>query len=174
MKSLQESPALLTVHSSSPGNYIIRIQSSENRELLKGVIKLLEAESVVVITPNDIKLFHSQSNGTSQVVDTPVYEQPDPVMDMEAIARQESQSVPESEPVEGLPDGSQVVGETAQGTKVVRRRKTQGPQVAIPETCGRCHGHGRIQMLLDGGSSGEAACPVCHGSGELKRFGARR
>src|ERR1700722_4778542 len=58
MKSLTESPAILNVHTGSPGQYVIRVSDLRHRPLVIGVTKLLaDAQSFVVVTPSDIKVF---------------------------------------------------------------------------------------------------------------------
>ncbi len=177
-RSLTETPALLTVHSTSAGQYVIRIHDAALRPLVTGVAKLLpDASSLVLITPTDTKVFtlgNGQPSPASMVAESdnempPSAEGP-PVTDPEtlaAIAREERSSVPQA--VTEEPESADV--EMAPRT---RRRKKQDSVSGHPEQCGRCRGSGRIQMLLEGGQSGDTACPVCHGEGTLLRYGVRR
>src|SRR6266576_4737855 len=94
MKSLTESPALLTVHAGSPGQYIVRVVDLRNRSLVAGVIKLLaDGESFVVVTPTDTKVFTS-ANG-----DAPVPESPAPLDadTLAAIAAEEGRAMPNAD-----------------------------------------------------------------------------
>lgn len=154
MKSLTESPAVLTVHQGQPGQYVIRISSLEYRPLIVGVTKLLEdAESFVVITPNDTKVF---SVGSA----------------IKEVENDDPEPMPPAEEEFLTPVDPEVVGDTPQGTKVVRRKKnayTAGHE----QTCGRCKGVGKIQIMLDGGAGAETTCPICKGSGTARRYGVR-
>jgi hypothetical protein len=168
MKSLAESPAVLTVHQSAPGHYILRVADLDHRPLVIGVSKLLEdATSLVVITPTDTKVFLVNSNGA---IPQPVDAETQAVIDQE-----ESRPIPNStvDDIAGA-IGAEVIGETAQGTKVIRRKKNPTPVAGHDEPCGRCSGEGKIQVLLDGGSPAETSCPICKGSGVMRRYGARR
>lgn len=168
VKSIQEKPALLSVHEALDGQYIIRVNDMRYRSLVSDVAKLLtNARSVVLITPNDIKVF--DVNGSSIVSGSEVHrpDEEEPEVDAETIAeiaKQESIQTPNQE----------VVGETKQGTKVVRRKRNLDGGPGHDESCGRCRGSGQIQTLMDGGTPATATCPVCQGSGVMKRYGNRR
>jgi len=164
MKSLTESPALLTVHESAPGHYVLRVRDTSLRPLIVGVTKLLpDAESFVVVTPSDIKVFSANGDGPAAAAE------PAATLDPEMQA-----AIAEAEGVDtSAPPQSEVVGDTPQGTKVVRRKKPSSVANKA-EPCGRCTGTGVIQMILDGGGTGEAACPVCKGSGTMNRFGVSK
>jgi hypothetical protein len=162
MKSLAESPAVLTVHQSAPGQYVIRVSDLGHRPLVIGVSKLLEdATSLVVITPTDTKVFTISVNGAA----------PEPV---DTETQEESHPIPNSTVDDIAGAIGTVIGETSQGTKVVRRKKNPTPVAGHDEPCGRCSGEGKIQVLLDGGSPAETTCPICRGSGVMRRYGARR
>src|SRR6266576_2959180 len=112
MKSLTESPALLTVHAGSPGQYIVRVVDLRNRSLVAGVIKLLaDGESFVVVTPTDTKVFTS-ANGDGTNIHTnkvPIAEDLDPETQA-AIAAEEQRSVPgtgKELPPDGMEEGDE-------------------------------------------------------------------
>lgn len=150
MKSLTEQPAILSVHEGSPGQFIVRVSDASHRGLVVGVTKLLQdAKSLVVITPSDIKVFAVEGD----------------------------ESVPESSG--DLPQSDETIDETTQDEEPapVARRRGRPPkseQAGRDESCQRCDGTGRMQVVLDGGASSETACPICKGEGVMRRYGARR
>jgi hypothetical protein len=187
MKSLTEQPAVLSVHAGPAGQYILRVANIRYRPLVVGVTKLLpDASSFVLITPTDIKVFAvgGSDNGTSMASSDNhgamdnrdnsgelSTEAPLDAETLAAIAAEEGRTVPGESP-DGPPT-QEVVGEAPQGAKVVKRKRPA--QVAgHDETCGRCQGAGRVQMMLDGGKGAEAPCPICKGVGVMRRYGARR
>jgi hypothetical protein len=185
VKSLTESPAVLSVHAGSAGQFIIRVADLRDRPLITGVTKLLTdagASSFVVVTPSDIKVFNvgGSGNGNRPVVADPGGVDSGGGTGDLVVSDAETQAAidaEESRPVPGaaadLPTDTAIVGETPQGTKVVRRPR-KPPIAGHAEACGRCAGTGRIAMILDGGAAGETACPVCKGAGTLTRYGNRR
>lgn len=144
MKSLTESPAILTVHEGTRGQYILRVSDLRHRPLVVQVTKLLsEAESFVIVTPTDIKVY--EVNG-----DAPAIDDGPPVTDPE-IAEQEPE--PLTKP---------------------RKRARPAQVAGHDEQCGRCSGKGQVAVMLEGGTPAESACPVCKGEGVMRRYGARR
>lgn len=182
MKSLSESPAVLTVHQGSAGQYILRVSDLRHRPLVIGVSKLLpDATSLVVITPTDTKVF-TVGNGIPATETAATIEEVEPEIDdpeLRAAIARESAHVPPGVSAEDdtevvPPAGAEVVGETSQGTKVIRRKKSPAPTAGHNEACGRCTGSGHIQVLMDGGSPAQTTCPICKGSGQMIRYGVRR
>lgn len=183
MKSLSESPAILTVHAGPAGQYILRVGDLRYRPLIVGVTRLLpDASSLVVITPSDIKVYAVAGNGVGPSVaeDHATEEDADPELEA-AIAQEEGRAIPGDlsdsstpAPTPTSTEAAEVVGETPQGTKVVRRRKSPTPIAGHEESCQRCAGAGRIKILLDGGAASEAGCPICRGTGILRRYGSKR
>ena len=181
MTSLAEQPAVLSVHQTSPGAYIVRVSDLRYRPLVVAVRNALpDLASLVVVTPTDIKVFAGTGEvaGPPPVVNFPAEPEGPELSDealQAAIAEQEGHALPNAEPAEPvLPAGQEVVGETAQGTKVVRRRKSNTPSAGHDETCQRCRGGGKVQMLMDGGNAAETTCPICKGEGMIRRYGAKR
>jgi hypothetical protein len=189
MKSLSESPAILTVHAGSPGQFVIRVGDLRYRPLIVGVTKLLpDAESLVIITPQDIKVYAvgaaGGSNGSRPVADpsdaggagSDSVESAELDADtLAAIAKEEGRAMPgDAADVAPATAAAEVVGETPQGTKVVRRKKSPTPIAGHEEACQRCGGAGRIKILLDGGSASETGCPICRGEGTIRRYGSKR
>jgi len=162
VKSLTESPALLTVHESAPGHYVIRVRDTSQRPLIVGVTKLLpDASSLTVITPSDIKVFVSENGDQATSYPQPSTDEVTTQSD-EADVDLTSPPPAEPDPVdEPLPSN-------------VRRRKKPASITGRAEPCMRCQGHGKVPMMLDGGAAGESACPVCRGTGTMTRYGARR
>jgi hypothetical protein len=178
MKSLTESPALLTVHMGEQGQYILRVSDLRHRPLVIGVTRLLsDARSFVVITPSDIKVFAVGDNGAgpTQVVEdaTTTVAEPFDAETQAVIDAEERRSIPGTEQPATEATTSEVVGETEQGTKVVRRKRNAAV-AGHDEQCQRCGGGGKIQLMMDGGKPAETVCPICVGSGTMKRYGARR
>ena len=194
MKSLSESPAILTVHAGAAGQFIIRVGDLRYRPLIVGVTKLLpDASSLVVITPSDIKVYAvgEGTNDTRVNVGDDIHtgHSGDTVrntmgdsyggsIDAEtqaAIAKEEGRAIPGDITDSPAPSTEpEVVGETPQGTKVVRRRKSPTPVAGHDEQCQRCGGAGRTKVLLDGGAAAETTCPICQGRGAITRYGNRR
>jgi hypothetical protein len=171
-RSLTESPALLTLHSTGSGHYLVRVSDTKRRGLITGLCRLLDDATVItMVLPNDIKVFTVNGNGAAPEVDVPADADAPPITDPEtlaAIAAEERKSLPNAA---DDPVTEEVVAEPAPRTR--RRQKPQSVS-GHPEPCGRCSGSGQIKMLLDGGQSGSTSCPVCHGSGTLLRYGVRR
>jgi hypothetical protein len=171
MKSLTESPAILTVHQGSPGQFVIR----GLRQYVVAATKLLAAEgarSFIVITETDVKVFDVRDadavtgNGAA---------------DTEATAGDADTLPPadalDDDPFDAAADAAiaaaaEVVGETPQGTKVVRRKRNQS-SAGHDSPCQRCSGTGKVAVAFDNGSSSEAACPICKGAGVMRRYGSR-
>lgn len=190
MKTGSEVPAILTVHQTAPGQYVMRIGDLRYRPLLVAVSKLLEdASSLVVITPADIKVLRVSGNsanglsakatvaspsdaaGTADPQETGTGEVPLESLDAEtqaAIRDQEQHSLPGSPPAE--PN----VSPSESGMRVVRRKPNGRPSAGHPETCGRCRGEGKIRIIDETGGAGEAPCGVCQGAGVVTRYGLPR
>jgi len=185
MKSLSESPAILTVHAGTAGQFIIKVGDLRYRPLIVGVTKLLpDAESLIVITPSDIRVYAvGGGNGSGPVADPSDAggASADSVDAAEldadtlaAIAKEEGRAMPGDAADVAPASAVEVVGETPQGTKVVRRKKSPVPIAGHEESCQRCAGLGRIKILLDGGSASETGCPICSGNGTIRRYGSKR
>jgi hypothetical protein len=153
MKSLTEQPAVLSVHEGTAGQYILRVNDLKHRPLIIGITKLLsDAQSFVVITPSDIKVF--------AVDGVPDESHENKQVDLE----EENQ-----ETLDELPQPEEPV--------VTPRRRGRPPkseQAGHDENCQRCAGTGRTKVILDGGAGSETACPICRGEGVMRRYGARR
>lgn len=150
MKSLTEQPAILSVHEGSPGQFIVRVSDASHRGLVVGVTKLLQdAKSLVVITPSDIKVFAVEGDSHEQG------------QEAEEVQQQETE-------VGDLPQSGEPVPARRRG------RPPKSEQAGRDESCQRCDGTGRMQVVLDGGASSETACPICKGEGVMRRYGARR
>jgi hypothetical protein len=177
-RSLTESPALLTLHSTGEGHYLIRVSDTKRRGLITGLCRLLDDATVItMVLPNDIKVFNV--NGSSAPAEADIASDaasPDaadapPATDPEtlaAIAAEERKSLPNAT------EDAAVEEPPAEPAPRTRRRAKPESVSGHPEPCGRCSGSGQIRMLLDGGQAGSTACPVCHGSGTLLRYGVRR
>lgn len=166
MPKSPELPPVLTIHRTSEGSYALRLFDLADNFLAAGIAKIIpDLRTLLVITPTDMKVFEFNGNGNRAVAEveelprTEVYS--DPMAEAIALAEEE-------------PSGPKIVGETAHGTKVVRRKKSPTPEAGHTETCARCQGRGKVGVLLDGGQSTEGTCPLCQGSGEIRRYGARR
>ena len=180
MKSLTESPAVLSVHEGAPGQFILRIADLRYRPLLVGVSKLLPgASSLVVVTPSDIKVFAvGGDNGhagpdavdSSGDIDSGVDVQVTPEMQA-AIDAESAHSIPGAAIDDSSATEPDVVSESK--PRAIRRKKPDSV-AGHDEPCGRCRGAGRIPVILDGGGSSDTVCPICQGSGVMKRYGARR
>ena len=180
MKTATELPPILTIHQTGTGNYVVRVGDLKWRPLVVAVSKLLDdASQLIVVTPNDIKVL-KVDGGLGEVPEQVPEQVPatDPDgLDAEtlaAIAEQEGHPLPgaESEP-EIAPNGGTVMGKTAEGMKVVRRKRSSAPVAGHYEPCGRCRGSGKIRIIQDGGTAGEVSCGVCQGSGVMRKYEAR-
>lgn len=180
MKSLTEQPAVLSVHQGSAGQYILRVTDLRYRPLVIGVTKLLpDASSFVVITPSDIKVF-AVGNGAGPTV-TEVPDGDDTQQEVEldeetraAIDAEEQRSVPGAVETRDAEVGT-AGAEPEPVAKATRRRKpSTAPVAGHDEACGRCGGAGKTRVILDGGGGAETACPICKGTGTMRRYGAKR
>jgi hypothetical protein len=178
-RSLTESPALLTLHSTGEGHYLVRVSDTKRRGLITGLCRLLDDATVItMVLPNDIKVFTVNGNGAAPEVDVPADAEDasdaPPVTDPEtlaAIAAEERKSLPNATDDAAADEDVEPLVESRPRA---RRRAKPESVSGHPEPCGRCSGSGQIRMLLDGGQPGSTACPVCHGSGTLLRYGVRR
>lgn len=165
MKSLTESPAILTVHAAADGQYILRTTDLNHRPLLIGVTKLLpDARSFVIVTPSDIKVFAVSDNGKETNVGQDATNSTTGIMDPDteaAINTEEGRSLPGDSTEEVAPP------------RTVKRKKSDSV-AGHDEKCQRCAGTGRIQIILDGGAASDTACGICKGTGVMRRYGARR
>lgn len=168
MKSLTESPAILTVHTGSPGQYILRTTDLSHRPLVIAVTKLLtDAQSFVVITPTDVKVFSVGSNG-----DQPQqYEETQAAIEFEESANLPPSSVGDGNTVDM---GSNAESESEPVPARTRRRTKTEKIAGHDEACGRCSGQGQVSMSMPDGQAAHAACPICKGSGIMIRYGNRR
>lgn len=174
MKSLTESPAVLTVHAGAAGQYILRIADLQYRPLLVSVSKLLPgARSLVVITPSDIKVFDvGVSNDNIENVADREMAGTDTVLDPETIAAIAAES---ERPLPNATTEDSDAEPAAEPAPVRTRRRPKPESVAgHDESCGRCRGAGKVAIALDNGSASETSCPICKGSGVMRRYGARR
>jgi hypothetical protein len=177
-RSLTESPALLTLHSTGEGHYLVRVSDTKRRGLITGLCRLLDDATVItMVLPNDIKVFNVNGSSAPAEADLPDADAEDatdspPITDPEtlaAIAAEERKSLPNA-----TDDAAATEEPPAVSAPRARRRAKPESVSGHPEPCGRCSGSGQIRMLLDGGQPGSTACPVCHGSGTLLRYGVRR
>ena len=191
MKTASELPPILTIHQTAAGEYVVRVGDLKWRPLVVAVSKLLDdATQLIVVTPSDIKVVKvggvREVPGRGPVANPPARkataaDSADLDLDQEtlaAIAEQEGHALPGqsslgAEP-EIAPNGGTVTGKTAEGMKVVRRKPSARQAAGHDEPCGRCRGQGKIQIIQEGGASGEAPCGVCQGSGVMRMYGARR
>lgn len=177
MRSVTERPPILTVHEDQ-GDYILRVSDTKYHPLVVAVSKLLPARRLIVVTPGDVKFFVTGgSDAAPSDYDDAGTGPADPLpaepVDPEVIAEQERHAVPNADSEPALPSGAEVVGETPQGTKVVRRKRNQ-PAAGHDEVCQRCAGHGVHLVKMPDGSAAESPCPICKGEGKIIRYGARR
>ena len=159
MKSISERPPILTVHEDS-GDYILRVGDTKWRSLIVGVSKLLpDAKRLIVVTPGDVKFFvmgggdeadrgdFSDGSGDAGSGDS--------VVRSDVEAEQESHAVPNADLDAVAPSGGEIVGETPQGTKVVRRKsRSRSETPGHDENCQRCGGTGKAKVLMEGGGGG--------------------
>lgn len=188
MKTATDIPAILTIYQTGPGQYLLRTTDIKWKQLLLGTAKLLDdARTLTVVTPADTKFFmvgaSTPVNGKAEPEPpAPDAHEPIPESDIDldpetlaAIQAQEDHAVPgQTAPGEEIPGVGEVVGETAQGTKVIRRKPRTVSTAGHPETCSRCRGAGKTRIILEGGQADEAPCPICHGVGSITRYGTRR
>lgn len=153
-KTLTETTSILTVHEGAKGQYILRIGALRWRPLVIQITKLLEdAESFVIITPGDVKVFEVQNENETH--------------------QSESEEVPDGGDAD-IPADPVVPDEPAEEPATRTRRRKKNESVAGHDTpCQRCGGSGAIQAILPNGQSTEASCGVCSGSGVIRRFGVR-
>ncbi len=155
-------PPLLSLHQTGPGQYAMRLYDPSRQSIAAALAKLIpDMRSLLLVMPNDMKQFSFEPqqiplpvNNSPEIV-TEESPAPDPMEQAMAIADSEA---PPANP------------------KVVRRKPKENTRVSSAESgtrCGRCGGHGRINMAMPDGNFTESSCPVCQGSGEIKRFGKR-
>jgi len=200
VKTADELAPLLTVHQTTPGQYVLRVSDLKWRDLTVGIAKLLpDAKSLVLITPLSIKVLRVGSvaneaspapvakpernagNSADPKADAIAREYRDAGIELDqetldAIAAQEGHAPPgDPPPAPSLqdPEAAEAAEAAEAGMRVVRRTRSNGTS-GHPETCGRCRGAGTIRIIEEGGGAGEAPCAVCQGSGVIQRYGLRR
>jgi hypothetical protein len=169
MPSSPQIPPILTLHRTSPGSYALRLFDLADNFLAANIAKFIpDLQTLLVITPSDMKVFSFSENGNQQQVEEeirePVTESSDPMQDAIDLAEQAERA---EQPK------LKVVAETPQG-KVVRRRKSVTPEAGMTDTCGRCGGAGVVGVLMEGGQAAQGTCPLCQGAKVIRRFGHRR
>ena len=176
MKSLTESPAVLTVHAGAAGQFILRIADLQYRPLLVSVSKLLPgARSLVVITPSDIKVFdvggandNVETSGGNLRTAAGDVDSADVALDQETLAAIEAENE--------RPLPNSVVDDVEPEPAPARTRRRPKPESVAghDEPCGRCRGAGMVAIALDNGAPSETVCPICKGTKVMRRYGARR
>lgn len=159
----QLSPSVTLFRIPGSTHFALRIYDPKDNAMAVSISKSLppDATSLLVITPTDMRMFAVSSNGAS------------PPVTEEEVGQQAATEEDETiiTPVEST--DPEVVGETPQGTKVVRRKR-RGPESQPNSPCGRCMGTGQINMIMDGGQPAKTACGVCSGTGKIVRWGEKR
>lgn len=176
MKSLTESPAVLTVHAGAEGQYILRIADLQYRPLLVSVSKMLPgARSLVVITPSDIKVFsvggsndNVETSGDDLRTTSGDVDSADVALDAKTLAAIEAENE------RPLPNATVEEEEPEPSPARTRRRPKPESVAGHDEPCGRCRGVGMVAIALDNGAPSETVCPICKGTKVMRRYGARR
>lgn len=189
-KALDPTPPVLSLfrHGSIA---VLRIHDLAFSGVVSAVVHSLPAdvESLMLVTPTDTKMFQVNAGGRQHV------QQRDHV-DSNGVLPEDSGDVGEAEE-EALDPQAEAIRQAAEGdedvaaagideataevnmadTPAARRkamndlRRAEAGQASDP--CGRCGGSGTMQVALPDGGASQAACPVCRGSGVIRRFGAR-
>ena len=154
----EQLPPVLSLHRTSPGQYALRLYDLKDQSIAAAIAKLIpDMESLLLVTPTEMRVFKTEKPdvGFRPIPFTepaPVTDAPDPMAEAMALAEDE----PKPQPVKREP----------------RTSRRSSAEAETP--CGRCAGHGTIQMLMDGGQPAETTCPVCKGEKIVKRFGRAR
>ena len=159
MASTQQISPVLTLFRLSPGNYSIRITDLKDQQIATALAgQIPDLASLMVITPTDMKVF--KFDGAQQRLEVP--SAPETPAEVEQDPMEAAMAIVPSTEDTGEPAKPQVV-------KRERKKSTVGHDAA----CGRCNGVGQVSMLMEGGAAATGACPVCQGSGVVKRYGMR-
>lgn len=132
----------------SEGQYSLRLTDMRDNHIALALAKLLpDIQTLQLITPSDMKVFH--------------FNEPEPPKVRRAVVEQMPEQIPDEE---GMPPD--------EAPPVVRRmpRDPQHPNTV----CGRCGGSGEVAAFMEDGQPAKGACPVCQGKGEIIGWGHRR
>lgn len=168
-KSARQIPPVLELFRIGPGVYSLRLTDPKDNYIAVKLAELIpDLGSLQVITPTDMKVFRfdgennipQKTNGKLNNPDvnlnnTPGEEIEDSMDEVDRLAAMDAHT--DAPPAEKRGRG--------------RPKKSAAER---QDTCQRCRGLGKVQQLMDGGTSTEAACPVCQGEGTITRFGVAR
>ena len=163
MASTQQISPVLTLFRLSPGNYSIRITDLKDQQIATALAgQIPDLESLMVITPTDMKVFRFDGN-QQRIPDAPDVSEASEETEKDPMERAMAMVEP------GRDSDESRTQEKPQVVKRERKKSTVGHDAA----CGRCNGVGQVSMLMEGGAAATGACPVCQGSGVVKRYGMR-
>jgi len=161
MASTQQISPVLTLFRLSPGNYSIRITDLKDQQIATALAgQIPDLASLMVITPTDMKVF--KFDGAQQRI-------PDAPPETPAEVEQDPMEAAMAMVPSGRDSDESRTQEKPQVVKRERKKSTVGHDAA----CGRCNGVGQVSMLMEGGAAATGSCPVCQGSGVVKRYGMR-
>lgn len=190
----EASPALISLFRSA-SVYVLRIADIRYNPVALAIAKhLTDADSLVVVTPTDTKMFNliegkeiGSAKTTTTIRETPAPYTPyesvagadafadDPQSVAQQLAREADATAAEA----GITDTTDLQDQINHADTPAARRKAmmemrKAESSGVMSTCGRCRGVGQVPVALEGGGTTSAACPVCQGKGGIRRYGAGR
>ena len=161
----EQLPPVLSLHRTSPGQYALRLYDLKDQSIAAAIAKLIpDLESLLLVTPTEMRVF----SGVRQEVRTEAATAETRFPVNTGDHRAETSDDP-------MASAMAIAEEEEKPTPIKRDSRSSRRSSAEAETpCGRCAGHGTIQMLMDGGQPAETTCPVCKGEKIVKRFGRAR
>jgi len=197
-RSLDSTPPVLSLFRHG-AIAVLRIHDLAFSSVVSAVVQSLPAdvESLMLVTPTDTKMFavNAAAGGSHDARKVPstnrqeyrsvseATEQPDGHTQDDTDYAEDPQAEAIREAAEGDRDAVAAGLETAEADinlaeTPAARRKAMNERRRLEESpasdpCGRCGGSGTMQVALPDGGASQAACPVCRGSGKIRRFGVR-
>lgn len=172
---------------------VLRIHDLAFSGVVSAVVRSLppDVTSLMLVTPTDTKMFAVNIGGGRHAAAHEPMEVEPPARANQVTREDDGAGEdydPQAEAIRSAAEGDREVAEagleeaSAQidlaDTPAARRKAMnelrRAEAGAASDPCGRCGGSGQMQVAMPDGGATQAACPVCRGSGAIRRFGVRR
>lgn len=195
-KALDAIPPVLALFRHGP-LAVLRIHDLAFSGVVSAVVQSLPADvtSLMLVTPTDTKMFavnaggtHAGNNyrqatsvgraagteddGSAGMGDMDDSEAEDPQEEAIRLAEESTHDAAAAEVAEATAAVDLADTPAARRAAMNERRRAEAGPASDP--CGRCGGAGAVPIAMPDGGSSTAACPVCRGSGVIRRYGNRR